>query len=197
VTLRLPPPLETELRVERGDGDGVRVYHDGDLVAEAKPVELELELPEPVSYEHAAALAAAHPADPDHPFPGCFTCGPEGDGLRLLPAPLGDGRVAAPWRVEESSPELVWAALDCPGAFAVNPGFERGLTVLGRLTATVRELPAVADECVVVGWPLGSEGRKHLAGTVLFREDVPLAWAKAVWIGVGDERRDRRLPSAP
>jgi hypothetical protein len=193
VTLRMPPPLETPLRVERGDV--LRVLHGDDLVAEARAAELDLDLPEPVRYEDAVALSSARPPDPDHPFPGCFTCGPLGDGLRLLPAPLGDGRVAAPWHVEERAPEVVWAALDCPGAFAVNPGFERGLTVLGRLTATVHSLPELGDDCVVVGWPLGGEGRKLLAGTALFRGDTPLAWARAVWISVGDEHRDR-LPSA-
>jgi hypothetical protein len=191
VTLRLPPPLETALRVEAG-GD-VRVFYGDDLVAEAKPAELDLELPDPVSY--ARALELEQTPDPDHPFPGCFVCGPQGDGLRLLPAPAGDGRVAAAWRVGEAAPEIVWAALDCPGAFAVNPGFERGLTVLGRLTATVRTVPAPGDECVVVGWPLGADGRKYLAGTAVYRGDEALGWARAVWIAVGDDRRDR-LPSA-
>jgi hypothetical protein len=188
VTLRLPPPLETPLRVER-DG-GVRVFAADDLVAEARPAELDLELPEPLAYEAATALADAQPPDPDHPFPGCFVCGPAGDGFRLKPTAVGDGRVAAPWRVEASRPELVWAALDCPGAFAVNPDFSRGLSVLGRLTAHVEEIPGAGDECVVVGWPLGGEGRKLLAGTAVFLGDRPLAWAQATWILVGDEFRD-------
>ena len=37
----------------------------------------------------------------DHPFPGCFVCGPdraEGDGLRLFPGGLGPGRTACTWR---------------------------------------------------------------------------------------------------
>lgn len=124
VTLRRPPPLETPLRVERGAV--VCVLHDDDLVAEACAAELDLELPGPVDYERVVALSAARPPDADHPFPGCFTCGPEGDGLRLSPVPAGDGRVAACWRVAEASSPIVWAALDCPGAFAVNPGFVRG-----------------------------------------------------------------------
>jgi hypothetical protein len=45
VTLRLPPPLETPLRVERGAA--VRVLRDDDLVAEACAAELDLELPGP------------------------------------------------------------------------------------------------------------------------------------------------------
>jgi hypothetical protein len=188
VTLRLPPPLETPLRVEQNGG--VRVFAGDGLVAEARPAELDLALPEALSYADATALANAQPPDPDHPFPGCFVCGPAGDGFRLKPTRVGDGRVAAPWRVEERAPELVWAALDCPGAFAVNPDFSRGLSVLGRLTAHVAALPDPGDECVVIGWPLGGAGRKLLAGTAVFLEGRPLAWAQATWILVGDGFRD-------
>lgn len=194
VTLRLPPPLETPLRVERNGT--LRVFDGEALVAEAKPAALELELPDPVSFGEAERLAAASPPDPDHPFPGCFTCGPHGDGLRLNPSPTGDGRVVAPWRPESGAPELVWAALDCPGAFAVNPDLARGLTVLGRLTAHLECTPSAGDECVVVAWPLGGEGRRLFAGTAVFRGEQPLAWAKAVWVLVGDEFRDP-LPSRP
>ncbi|HZR94191.1 MAG TPA: hypothetical protein VFA56_00750 [Gaiellaceae bacterium] len=193
VTLRVPPPLETPLTVT-GDGD-VEVFDGDRLVAEARAAELDLVPAPPVAFEEAARLAAAQPPDPDHPFPGCFTCGPAGDGLRLKPTPVGDGRVVAPWRVEESAPELVWAALDCPGAFAVNPDFARGISVLGRLTAHVETVPQRGDECVVVAWRIGGEGRKLLAGTAVYRGDTPLARAAATWILVGDEFRDR-VPSA-
>lgn len=184
VTLRLPPPLATPLAVER-EGDRVRVLDGDRLVAEAGPAELELELPQPVDYAEAARRPAARPPDPGHLFPECFVCGParaEDDGLRLNPAPAGAGRVAAPWRPQGPEPELVWAALDCPGAFAVNPGLARGPTVLGRLTARILEPPAVGDACVVVGWPLAEDGRKLEAGTVVFRDGAPLAYARAVWI---------------
>jgi hypothetical protein len=174
-------------------GDGVRVLDGDALVAEARPAELELDLPEPVSFADAERLAAERPDDPDHPFPGCFTCGParaEGDGLRLRPAPTGDGRVVAPWRPLEVSPELVWAALDCPGAFAVNADWGRGVSVLGRLTARILALPAPGEECVVVAWPLGGEGRRLHAGTALFRAGEPLAFARAVWFLVENSARD-------
>jgi hypothetical protein len=183
VTLRVPPPLDTPLRVER-DGDQVRVL-DGDvLVAEARPAELDLELPEAPTYAEAVRIASAHPDDPDHPFPTCFACGPartEGDGLRLRPAPASDGRVVAPWKPFGAERELVWAALDCPGAYAVNPGGARGLSLLGRLTAHIEETPAAGDECVVVAWPLGGEGRRLFAGTAVFRDGQPLAYASAIW----------------
>ena len=199
VTLRLPPPLDTPLRVER-DGVGVRVLDGDALVAEARPAELELALPEPVPFAEAERLAAARADDPGHPFPGCFTCGPgreEGDGLRLRPSPTGDGRVVAPWRPSERLAgrgplprELVWASLDCPGAYALDLEGARGLSVLGRLTARIEGVPSAGDECVVVAWPLGGEGRRLFAGTVLFQDGRPLAFARAVWFAVGDEARD-------
>jgi hypothetical protein len=195
VTLRLPPPLDTALLVERSDG-GLRVLDGDALVAEARPAELSLEPPEPVTFDEAVAIAAARPDDPEHRFPGCFVCGPareEGDALRLRPTATGDGRIVAPWRPSEVTQPFVWASLDCPGAHAVNPDGARGISVLGRLTARVMEAPAPGDECVVVGWPLGGDGRRFHAGTALFRDDRPLAVARAVWFMVGDEARDGTL----
>ena len=202
VTLRVPPPLERPLRVlaagvgERAGDAAVHVLDGETLVAEGRAAELDLELPEPVVYAEAVRLAESTPPDPEHPFPGCFTCGPAGEGLRLRTAAAGDGRVVAPWRPEARDPLLVWAALDCPGAFAVNPENARGLTVLGRLTARIDALPEAGDECVVVAWPLGGEGRRLFAGTAVFRGERALARAKAVWIVVGDEFRDA-VPSRP
>lgn len=195
VTLRLPPPLETPLTVAR-DGDEVRVLADESVVAEARPARPDVDRPAPPPpFAEAARLAAAVGRDLDHPFPGCFVCGPAraaGDGLRLRPVALGDGRVAAPWRVEEglAAPRFVWAALDCPGGWAVTPDLSRGVSVLGRLTARVDDVPREGDECVVVGWPLGADGRKLYAGTALFRGDELLAVARAVWFEVPLERRD-------
>ena len=98
VTLRSPPPLETDLCVTRED-DTVSVRDGDTLVAEGRALELELDPPAPV---HPGAAAAASRAGYErwaarHPFPFCLVCGPErepGDGLRLFPGALGDGRFA-------------------------------------------------------------------------------------------------------
>ena len=184
VTLRKPPPLGRPLTVEREDGR--LVVRDGDdVVAEAVPAEIDLEIPQPPTYEEAVRASSRYPGLEEHAFPTCFVCGPErepGDGLRIFAGPLGDGRFASPWAPTEVRPEIVWAALDCPGAIAV--GFpDRGETLLGRFAARVDELPEVGERCVVVAWPLGEEGRKLYAGTALYGEDGrPLARARATWI---------------
>jgi hypothetical protein len=181
VTLRVPPPLDVDLRFEDG-----RLLDGDRLVAEAARVDrLELEVPEPPSPEAAERASAHYAGFEEHAFPGCFVCGPdraEGDGLRIFAGPLGDGLVAAPWTPRESRRELLWAALDCPGAFAAGfPG--RGDMLLGRLTAEVARVPAVGERCLVLGWPLGEDGRKRYAGTAVFTAAGELLGrARAVWI---------------
>ena len=181
VTLRLPPPLDVAMRFDDGrllDGDRV--------VAEARRVEgLALEVPAPPSLEEAERASERYTGFEDHEFATCFVCGPardDGDALRIFAGPLGDGRVAASWTPRESRRELVWASLDCPGAFAA--GFSgRGALLLGRLTAEVLRVPAVGEVCAVLGWPLGEDGRKRYAGTALFSAGGELLGrARAVWI---------------
>jgi hypothetical protein len=195
VTLRSPPPLDRPLAVVRR-GRKAELFDGNRLVAEAERTELEpLDLPSPPSLAEAEAGAAAYTGFREHAFPSCFVCGPEraeGDGLRIFAGPVAERStlVAAPWtpaadlcredgRVRR---EFVWAALDCPGAFAV--GYpDRGETLLGRLAVHVHALPQGGEQCIVAGWPLGEDGRKLYAATALFRKSgEALAWARATWI---------------
>jgi hypothetical protein len=195
VTLRSPPPLDRPLSVVRR-GRRAELFDGNRLVAEAERTEIEpLELPPPPSFADAERAAAAYTGFREHAFPTCFVCGPEraeGDGLRIFAGPVAEGSpiVAAPWipapNLDRSDGrvrrEFVWAALDCPGAFAV--GYpDRGETLLGRLAVDLESLPEVGERCVVIGWPLDEDGRKRYAGTALFREGGDLlAWARATWI---------------
>ena len=186
VTLRRPPPLARPLDVVHADG-AVRLLDGEALVAEAVPAEVDLEPPPPVAPDEAARAAARYPGFERHAFPTCFVCGPdrrEGDGLRIFAGPVSGRDVfAAPWVApDEVAPPLVWAALDCPGAIAV--GFPaRGETLLGRFAVRIDRIPEPGEECVVVAWPLGEDGRKLYAGTALYSADGdPLAVARATWI---------------
>jgi hypothetical protein len=183
VTLRLPPPLERPLTVER-DGDTARLLDGGALVAEARPASLDVEVPAPVSVELADAARKHHVRDWTPDFRECYVCGVRDDGLEIRVG-LVAGREplhASPLVLEESAPEIVWAAIDCPGAFAV-AGEGRGDVVLGRMAARVDRVPAAGEQCVVTSWPIAVDGRKHFAGTALFAADGELlALARQTWI---------------
>jgi len=86
------------------------------------------------------------------------------------------------WTAGEVSSEIVWAAIDCAGAYAVGgPG--RGEVLLGRMAAEIRRLPEEGEPCIVAAWPLGEDGRKLHAGTALFSaEGELLALARQTWI---------------
>jgi hypothetical protein len=183
VTLRLPPPLDRPLAVEREDGRALLL--DGDaLVAEARPAPVEVVPPAPVSVADAAAARARHVRDWSPDFGECYVCGLREDGLEIRVGPVA-GREplhAAPVALREAGTEFVWAAVDCPGAYAV--GAEgRGEIVLGRMTARIDRVPDVGEECVATAWPLGEDGRKLYAGTALFTPSGELlALARQTWI---------------
>ena len=196
VTLRRPTPLATPLRVVADGASAALETPDGERLAEVRAVEA------PLPSERPALPLAAVPAPlerPEHPVPGCFGCGPaHAGGLRILPAPVAGTRgVAARWtppcefagpdgRVD---PAVVWAALDCPGWFALHGASPLQRMLLGRITASVGPVQAGAP-CVVVAWPLASEGRRHHAATALLdAAGRVVARSRQVWIAPRAEER--------
>jgi len=183
VTLRLPPPLGRPLRVVEQDGRVLLL--DGEaLVAEARPALPTVDVPRAVTFAEAEEAATRHVRFAGDNFSECFSCGvrPD-DGLCINPGPVpGTDLHAAPWIAHDVSPAVVWAAIDCSGAYAVGgPG--RGEVVLGRMAAEIHRLPEKGERCVVVAWPLGEDGRKLYAGTALLGADgEPLAAARQTWI---------------
>lgn len=179
VTLRRPPPLETDLQVADGR------LHDGELLlAEAVPSSVELPVPPLVLPSGGPSALAGRP----HPYPTCFGCGDaRPDGLRLLPQRVAEGRVAVTWTpapVDGLTPQaVVWAALDCPGGWSADlPGRPM---VLGRMALRLDALPEVGAEHVVQGWLLAAEGRKVHTGSALHTPDGRvLAVARATWIAL-------------
>ena len=183
VTLRRPPPLDVDLRVDAAGGSA-RLY-DGDLlVAEAVPSTVDLDPPEPVTVERAREAEATYGGLVRHPFPTCFSCGTErSDGLGLRPGLVGPEQAATTWTPAEDDPVLVWAALDCPGGWTVDlPG--RPL-VLGRMALERRGAVVPGEPHVVMAWKTGGEGRKVHTGTSLHAPDgAVVAVARATWLAV-------------
>jgi hypothetical protein len=185
VTLRLPPPLERPLEVRR-HGERLLLLDGERVVAEAAPGDPGLVAPEPPTPAEATAASTGVGAFGPPQFAECFVCGvrEDGSGLGIHPGAVAgrDGLVATTWVATAAACEVVWASIDCPGAYAVGE-VGRGEPVLGRMTARVVRLPDEGEPCVVVGWPLGGEGRKLHAGTALYgRAGDVVAIARQVWI---------------
>jgi hypothetical protein len=199
VSLRRPVPLDEELevRIERGQADlrgdaeraggvdhiAARAYDAaGELVIEAiaAPPLPRWDAP-PVSLEEARAAAARFTPPAEGTFDHCFVCGRarHGDGFDIFLGPVeGTDLVAAPWTPPAWSadadgkvlPELVWAALDCPGYFATF-GVEGTLAFLALQQSELLRPAHSGTEYLAVGRPLRHEGRKGFAATAILDPD--------------------------
>ena len=208
VRLHLPPPLDEALAVERDDDHVVLRDAAGAVVASGHRIDAvaltgdgEPPAPAPVSWVDAGAATVPWSVD-DHPFPHCFVCGPartEGDGLRIfagrLAGDLDDHPLfAARWTPDPSvagpdgrvAPEVIWAALDCPGGQAVSVfGGEEQAVVLGTMQAAWDEAPLAGERYVLTSWPIAASGRKHTSGALLSDEHGRvLGRSRSVWITV-------------
>lgn len=191
VRLKAPPPLETKLRIEIS-AEQASLLHGDKVVAEARGRDPAVKPPPCPSFADAERASRSSPVWVSHPLPECFVCGTQranDGGLQIFAGALDGGVYAATW-VPDSSlcdgsslvrPEFIWSALDCPGAFAVNP--KADLILLGELCARIHGTVDQGERCVVIGWPLGNDGRKRYAGSAVFSESGRLIGAgRATWI---------------
>lgn len=197
VTLKSPPPLDRDLTLKTG-GTAATLFDDDNIVVTASREPVEIDVPPPPSLAEARDAEPRFTGHVDHIFPGCFVCGPDreqGDGMRIFPGALHDSahRVAATWVPDESvsdengivRPEFLWAALDCPGYFAVEPN--AGLALLGRMSAVLHRQAHAGEPLIVTGWPIDSVGRKHRVGSALHDANGELvAAATATWITLNE-----------
>lgn len=203
VTLRAPPPLEIPLRLEK-TANAASLWHGEQLIAEARALEFELDLPTPPDWEEAQAAALRYKGLVRHDYGDCFVCGPRrtpGDGLCIHCGLWKDGVVAGTWIPDASlddgsgrvRPEFLWAAIDCPGSwsFIGQPQQDSALPppsssiLLGRLAGRLLGELRVGEECVVTGWPIAHEGRKYHVGSAVHRRDgTPVAYSRGTWIAL-------------
>lgn len=199
--LRAPIPLDTDLGLEAREGGNVLLGEADALIGQGGPATQALPEPPPApTLEAARAAGLRHIGLTQRVHPICFTCGPDredGDGLRVLPGQLEGaetGVVACTWTPHAAfadadgtvAPEVVWAALDCPGYFAWVEKDGRHGALLGTMTGEIVTPAKAGEEYVVVAWPILKEGRKEIAGTALFDgEGRLMARAHQVWITMG------------
>ena len=205
VTLRQPPPLDKTMAVERVEAGRVLLRDGDDVVAEAKPATLDMNVPSPPPFHEAIDASHNYLGFEYHPFPTCFVCGPdrsETDGLRIFAGKNADSdMVSAPWVSDQGladtqgniKSEFLWSALDCPGYFAAIDNHYTPM-LLGRLTARIDHPVTPGEECVVLGWRISKEGRKHHVGTALFSGFGKLCgYAKAIWIQIDKPPRELEI----
>lgn len=204
-TLRAPIPLDATLRAHAAS-DGLDIMTDDAatriLIMTVKPTHLETPDVKSPGLEAATVASATYRGAEDHVLPHCFVCGParkQGDGLRIFPDWLKEPSgldnpnlfpiVAAPWQPTPDladasgriAPEFIWAALDCPGAFAI----EKEPILLGRMSAKILSRPTPEAPLVAIAWAKGQDRRKHFAGTALFTEAGNLiAFSEQTWIQI-------------
>jgi hypothetical protein len=187
VSLRRPVPLGRELTAER-HADGSVTLRDGDvLIAEGGPaLPLDLEPPRRPALAEARDTAG-EPWASDGEFSGCWVCSARrDDGLGVTFGALDGSTTAAVLHAGEPGEELpadiVWAALDCP-SYTPELWDAPRPSLLATMTAELLEPVPAGEPLVVVGWSLGSEGRKHESATaVLGADGRTLARARALWI---------------
>ena len=201
VRISAPIPLDTPLAVYNRDSKLVAALGETPILT-ARPGGVTLTPPAPPSME-AALKAAANPTSFGAGGPStCFVCGrnrKDGEGLHIHCGRLGDTLEAASvWTPHANfddgtghvRPEYIWAALDCPGGFAL-PLIETTY-LLGEMTAAIHRPVPIGEPVIVHAWHEWSDGRKHFAGTSLHAADgTLLAQADTLWIGLTPEQAGR------
>jgi len=194
-------PLGTPLSVVRDAEGTVRCLRNDELLGTARAIALGLAVPPPPTLAAAAAATGRfrciHSSDPR----GCYVCSPHraaGDGLRVFCGPLAAGReliVAGVWLPDAAladtegciAPRLVWAALDCPGGYAIAalaPGAGRQL--LGTCAATLRRPLRASARYILSSWQVAPpQGRKRFMGVAIHDAEGALcAAARQIWIEI-------------
>ncbi|WP_040796549.1 PaaI family thioesterase [Nocardia higoensis] len=190
-------PVGTPLSLARTDRGGTALTDAaGAVLTEAHPASLDLDVPSCPEWDEVVAATERGLKSEKRLFTHCYGCGsgcPPGKGLRLFPCTLRErGLVVSAWTPDPGlagpdgllSIENVWAALDCPGAWA---GFAYHRMAMGAVTAALTATVLAPVETGVAhtsfAWPVAVDGRKHTVGVALATAAGELcAVAEALWI---------------
>ena len=202
IRLKAPPPLDTEMTIQR-ESDKARVFALGKLIAEVRPSDVQPKPAPYISMEDAIRCSntGLEGSRINHPFPGCFVCGPdrsEGDGMHVFTGPkTGTPLYGAKWHAHPAwssngtdiDAHYVWSALDCPSS---GPAFSTSVTpgsnvayVLGTLSIHIHQLPKVGNDYAIVCATDESHERLYRTRVSLYASDQSLlATGAAVWVQV-------------
>ena len=196
VFLKAPPPIDTPMMLT-AHNQHYELKHGDRLIATISQFDVDLQVPFFPTNEQAIKSANYYPGFERHVFPRCFVCGPDRDtcdGLRLYTGRQPNSNyVAAPFETfnelfdhqGKMYTRFISAALDCPGAYAITQIDHECALVLGNFQVSIEEEIAKSDQLIVVGWYLGTEGRKNYSGTAIIDDRGHIkAKARAVWIEI-------------
>lgn len=208
VRLLAPPPLEQALELfetESDQGEIGMLLRCGETdVAVASLVPGLSASPAAPTIEQAE-LAMARFDGSDHPFPGCFVCGPgrdPSDALCIYPGGVDAGQsgdkpmVASTWQVHADycdengllKTEILCAALDCPSSFGIleiSSNKEMEPMVLASFTFMLTGNLKAGEQVIAVGWAESRKGRKAFGGSAIYNsEGQCVAQAEALWISL-------------
>ncbi len=200
ITLRKPIPLNSPLQLsQQADGSYQLLQEqDNSLVSSiAVAGDFLLEVPEAISFEAATAASQQYLGHRAVlAYPSCFVCGVQraaGEGLHIYAGSVPNSAYyAAPWVPATQlattdgfiPPRYIWAALDCPGAYAAMGKTVKNL-LLGRMSAQKYHPLLAGQQSVLMAWLMAQEGRKYHTGTALYDDQGRcLAKALATWIEV-------------
>jgi hypothetical protein len=196
ITFRSPIPIEKPLALQRS-ADTLRLLDGETLVCEARAGSVDHLSPPPPPSDWREVMQRAKDGGcfEDSEFHYCIVCGrgrAVGDGLRVFGTHGPEAGRSLSCYVPHAAhadaegrirSEFVWGTLDCPGAWAVQDPDDWRPALTGRMTAKVIDRPRVGERCAVVGWSIGSEGRKLYSGTALYTESGRLcALGHCTWI---------------
>jgi hypothetical protein len=183
VRLRRPVPTGRALEIDQAAGAPVELRDGAALLADGAAADVLVRVPDAVSAGEAAA-ATQRFAELAHPFPMCVCCGPDhAGGLHVFPGPVaGRAVVAAHWVPPEPLAgddarlprALVAAALDCAQLWALMlhaPPATSDRVVTATLETRLDAPVITGEPYIVLGWPIGRDGRRWLAGAAIVAGD--------------------------
>ncbi|MBL4584710.1 MAG: hypothetical protein JKX83_08845 [Pseudomonadales bacterium] len=205
VRLMAPPPLEQALELfetHSEQGELGMLLRCGDTDLAVGSLVDGLTAPPTAPTIKQAEQAMGNFDGSDHPFPGCFVCGParnQSDALCIYPGSVGPSdkpMVASTWQVaadycddnEILKTQVLCAALDCPSSFGILeiPGNkEMEPMVLASFTFMLNGDLKAGEQAIAIGWAESRKGRKAFGGSAIYNSAGQcVAQAQALWISL-------------